>query len=446
MILPTQIRELLSSNNISQILLKDGTILRINDSNIPQYYMESQEPQQSSMNAIDFEEREGAHNHHKGGIGYFGHHFKTQYYNTLCADCMIGGGVIKKRKNYVLYVSKNCTENDVALKHKLKNTKKQPSNQIIQKQIKDNIQEQIQEKINEQIEEQIKENIEEQIKENIEEQIKENIEEQILKEKIDEQILEETLKKEEEQIPVQIEENQIQKENEDKEKLNNKEKPEEIIMEGYVECNDVPILEEKIILRKDENNKEENLCNECKNENINNKETNENICNECKQEMNKENKEKENNIENINNEVNVEENNINNIQGNEEGEEINEMEKQEGEEEMNEIEYQEGEGEEEVNEIEQQQGEEEMNELEHQEGEGEGEEEMNEVEQQGEGMNEIEQHEEEINNIEQQNINEIGEDENLCDGCMGQQQNEGNEEQKITKTVQVLIPENQKEN
>ena len=364
MILPTQIREVLSSNEISQIQLKDGTIIRITDSNIPQYNIASQEVQQSSsMNSVELEEKEGGHNHHKG-MGYFGHHFKTQYYNNLCADCMTGGGVVKKRKNYVLYVSKNCTENDVALKHKLRKSEKQ--------QIQENIQT-VQEQIKENIEEQIKENIEEEIKENIEEQIKENIEEQI-KENIEEEI------KEQEQIPVQVEENQIeQKENEEQLKNNEGEgQPEEIIMEGYVECNDVPILEEKIILRKDSNNKQENLCNECKNEteNINNIETNENICNECKEEINTENNEQQqNNIEHINNEeVNVEENNMNNIQSNEEGEEMNEM--------------------------------------------------------------------------EQQNINEEGEEENICDDGMNQneQQNEGNEEQKLTKTVEVLIPENQNEN
>ena len=340
MILPTQIREVLSSNEISQIQLKDGTIIRITDSNIPQYNIASQEVQQSSsMNSVELEEKEGGHNHHKG-MGYFGHHFKTQYYNNLCADCMTGGGVVKKRKNYVLYVSKNCTENDVALKHKLRKSEKQ--------QIQENIQ-----------------TVQEQIKENIEEQIKENIEEEI---------------KEQEQIPVQVEENQIeQKENEEQIKNNEGEgQPEEIIMEGYVECNDVPILEEKIILRKDSNNKQENLCNECKNEteNINNIETNENICNECKEEINTENNEQQqNNIEHINNEeVNVEENNMNNIQSNEEGEEMNEM--------------------------------------------------------------------------EQQNINEEGEEENICDDGMNQneQQNKGNEEQKLTKTVEVLIPENQNEN
>ena len=99
-IIPAQIREVLSSNAISHIQLKDGTILQITNSSLPQYNTSSQEIQQSSAHEADFEEKEGGHNHHKGGFGYFGHHFKTQYYNNVCTDCISGGGVIKKRKNY----------------------------------------------------------------------------------------------------------------------------------------------------------------------------------------------------------------------------------------------------------------------------------------------------------------------------------------------------------
>ena len=47
-----------------------------------------------------------------------------------------------------------------------------------------------------------------------------------------------------------------------------------------------------------------------------------------------------------------------------------------------------------------------------------------------------------MNDIEQQNVNEIGE-ENICDEYQAEQQNEGNEEQKMTTTVQVFVPENQ---
>ena len=47
--------------------------------------------------------------------------------------------------------------------------------------------------------------------------------------------------------------------------------------------------------------------------------------------------------------------------------------------------------------------------------------------------------------MEQQNVNEEGE-ENLCDEGQEEQQNEGGEEPKLTTTVGVFIPENQNEN
>ena len=122
MILPNQIREVLASNEISQIQLKDGTIIKINEPQVPNYNM----VKENNLNEVELEEEqeEEGHNHHKGEIGYFGHHFKTEY-SEFCPDCLsCGGGVIKRRKNYVLYVSKNCSESDVALKHKLKNKEK----------------------------------------------------------------------------------------------------------------------------------------------------------------------------------------------------------------------------------------------------------------------------------------------------------------------------------
>ena len=52
---------------------------------------------------------------------------------------------------------------------------------------------------------------------------------------------------------------------------------------------------------------------------------------------------------------------------------------------------------------------------------------------------------EEEEEMEQQNVNEVGE-ENLGDEVQAEQQNEGNEEPKITTTVEVFIPENQNAN
>lgn len=322
---PMKMSEFLASKEITQIKLKDGTILSINDSNNQKLYEENtEEIDENQMNdEIEIEEKE-RHNHYKEGKGYFGQHFKTEY-SELCPDCVTGGSIIKRRNNYVLYVSKNCSGNDVALKKKQKK-KVEETKEIINEQINEHINEQIKEQIQERIEDQIKE----QIKENIEEQIMENIENQI-EENIG-QIEGENNK--ESQIQIEKEVNQ----NNESEKKENKEGEGEIIMEGYVECNEIPILEEKIILRNNENENEEKICNDCKEENnINN---NENICNECNEEL-------------------KEENNVNDIQENEK------------------------------------------------------------------------------DDLQQQNVNEIGEEENLCEECL--QQNEG---QKVTTTVQVLIPEN----
>ena len=169
-ILPTQVREYLKSNQVNQIQLKDGTIVQITD-----YIQEQKQNQPIIQTGSKLEENietEEGHNHHKDGIGYFGQHYKTQYSN-LCEDCA-SSGVIKKRQNYVLYVSKNCTERDVALKHK-KRKEAAKSEIKEQEQIQEHIQEQIKEEINEKIKEQIQEHINEQIKEHIEEQIQEHI-------------------------------------------------------------------------------------------------------------------------------------------------------------------------------------------------------------------------------------------------------------------------------
>ena len=133
---------------------------------------------------------------------------------------------------------------------------------------------------------------------------------------------------------------QIEKEvkQNESEKKEDKKGDGEIVMEGYVECNEIPILEEKIILRNNEDEKGENICDDCKKEN--NIINNENICNECNEELKVMN-------------------NTNNMK------------------------------------------------------------------------------ESEKDDLQQQNVNEIGEDENLCEECL--QQNEG---EKVTTTVQVLIPEN----
>jgi hypothetical protein len=105
-ILPGEVNQVLTSQQISEILLKDGTILKLSP----------------SKNECSCAEKEN-HNHHKDGIGLFGQHFKTEY-SQNCPDCS-ESGVIKKRKNYVLYVSKNTTDENISKKNINCQTQKQ---------------------------------------------------------------------------------------------------------------------------------------------------------------------------------------------------------------------------------------------------------------------------------------------------------------------------------
>ena len=141
-ITPNEIRQTIANNEISQILLKDGTILKvtqnIKEQNQNNYILrnpsnQSQQNQvlyqgNSAINEQDrllIRENEKQHTrHHRDGMGSFGQHFKTEY-NEIYGDNLKGKGVLKHRKNYVLYVSKNCTEKNISRKnkHKTNNSK-----------------------------------------------------------------------------------------------------------------------------------------------------------------------------------------------------------------------------------------------------------------------------------------------------------------------------------
>ena len=107
---PNDIFQTIATNQISELKLKDGTIMKFGqntgNSNL-------------NYNYKTFKNKE-RHNHHQDGIGSFGQHFKTEY-NQLCPDCMDGAGVLKQRQNYVLYVSKNVTEENISKKDKCNN-------------------------------------------------------------------------------------------------------------------------------------------------------------------------------------------------------------------------------------------------------------------------------------------------------------------------------------
>ena len=127
-ILPEEIHQTIANNQISHITLKDGTILKISESNQLTQNNQIIKDKTSLINRRknkDKKENEqknandkGIHNHYKDSIGSFGQHFQTEY-SQVCPDCTEGpGGIIKQRKNYVLYASKNITEANISKKHK----------------------------------------------------------------------------------------------------------------------------------------------------------------------------------------------------------------------------------------------------------------------------------------------------------------------------------------
>ena len=54
---------------------------------------------------------------HKDGIGLFGQYYKTEYTTDHQGDKNVKGGVIKKRHNYVLYVSTKDKESNFGSKN-----------------------------------------------------------------------------------------------------------------------------------------------------------------------------------------------------------------------------------------------------------------------------------------------------------------------------------------
>ena len=124
-ILPSEIHQTIASNQITELMLKDGTILEITPNLGPLNKKKIIRRNKSSTSAQtkiqNFQENlKGNHKHYNDGNGLFGQHFKTEY-SQICPDCTEVGGIIKRRQNYVLYVSKNVTEENISKKHKNKN-------------------------------------------------------------------------------------------------------------------------------------------------------------------------------------------------------------------------------------------------------------------------------------------------------------------------------------
>lgn len=125
---PAQIHQTIENNQVTELRLKDGTILKISPKTgqstqqnfilkdkvnlIKRKIKNQNENMQKNLND------QGIHNHHKDGLGSFGQHFITEY-GEFCPDCTEGpGGIVKRRQNYVLYVSKNVTEENLSKKKK----------------------------------------------------------------------------------------------------------------------------------------------------------------------------------------------------------------------------------------------------------------------------------------------------------------------------------------
>ncbi len=128
-----EIHQTLESSQISEIKLKNGTILKVSPNfgqlNKKKLLRREKENQNENVQQKCKEN----HNHHKDGIGVFGQHFKTEY-SQLCPDCTQECGIIKKRQNYILYVSKNVTEENISKKMKIKQwSKSQNKSQYNQK-------------------------------------------------------------------------------------------------------------------------------------------------------------------------------------------------------------------------------------------------------------------------------------------------------------------------
>ena len=125
---PTEIHQTIASNEVTELKLKDGTILKISPNSVQstqQNFILKQKVnlikrknKNQNENVQKNLNEQGIHNHHKDGLGSFGQHFITEY-SRFCPDCTEGpGGIVKRRQNYVLYVSKNVTEGNLSKKKK----------------------------------------------------------------------------------------------------------------------------------------------------------------------------------------------------------------------------------------------------------------------------------------------------------------------------------------
>jgi len=135
-----EVPQALATNQVTEILLKDGTVLKLagnsNAKSQEKYilrhpgqdstYVQNQvvttetNTQQNRTVLMGNKAKQHAHNFKDGNLGAFGQHYRTEY-NDVCTHSLKAKGKLKQRKNYVLYVSKNCTEeNNITRKNRIR--------------------------------------------------------------------------------------------------------------------------------------------------------------------------------------------------------------------------------------------------------------------------------------------------------------------------------------
>lgn len=134
-----EVPQALATNQVTEILLKDGTVLKLagnsNAKSQEKYilrhqgqdstYVQNQvvtteaNTKQNRTVLMGNKAKQHGHNFKDGNMGAFGQHYRTEY-NDVCTHSLKAKGKLKQRKNYVLYVSKNCTENNITRKNRIR--------------------------------------------------------------------------------------------------------------------------------------------------------------------------------------------------------------------------------------------------------------------------------------------------------------------------------------
>lgn len=89
----------LHDDHIAQIHLNDGTQIYVTEE-------QQEQPEGEYCTCDDITH----HHHERDGPGTFGQHYETEYMDPCPNEANIGEGVLKKRDNYVFYISKNVKE------------------------------------------------------------------------------------------------------------------------------------------------------------------------------------------------------------------------------------------------------------------------------------------------------------------------------------------------